>query len=447
MPSAPTGKNPRRLALEILVRVERDKAYANILLDAQLRRQRLPPLDRALATELCYGVLRQRGTIDFLLSTVLDRPLEAVEGEVRNLLRLGAYQLFYLTKIPVYAAVHETVQLAKRTPRTFVNAILRALARRGPLREEEMPEDPIHRGSVWYSHPSWLVKRWLKQLGEEAFELMQANNRIPPVGIGWNPLRGSLDELEQGLARAGAEWEASPWLPHVYRVRHAGNVLTGSFSQRGLFWVMDEAAALVVRLMDPQPGERILDVCAGGGGKSALAAILMENRGEVAALDLSARALRRLEEARRRLGTTIVKPVRGDAREAPGQFRGWADRVLVDAPCTGLGTVRRRPEVRWHRDPADVPRLADLQGEILDGVAGCVRAGGSLVYAVCSREPEEGEEVIAKFLAHHPEYSREGSHPAFFREGRAALLTEGGVATWPHRHDTDGFLAVRLRRH
>jgi 16S rRNA (cytosine967-C5)-methyltransferase len=209
---------------------------------------------------------------------------------------------------------------------------------------------------------------------------------------------------------------------------------------------MDEAAALVVRLLDPQPGERVLDVCAGGGGKATLAAILMENRGEVAALDVSARALWRLQEARRRLGAAIVKPVQGDARAAAGQFRGWADRILVDAPCTGLGTVRRRPEVRWHREPADIPRLAELQGAILDGVASCVCSGGALVYAVCSREPEEGEEVIAKFLARHAEFSCDDSLPAFFLEGGAGLLTDGCVATWPHRHDTDGFFATRLRR-
>lgn len=433
--------------MEILVRVEKDKAYANALLDARLRRQRLSPRDRALATELCYGVLRHRETIDFLLSTVLDRPLDAVEGEVRNLLRLGAYQLFHLTRVPSYAAVDETVHLARRGARAFVNAILRALGRRGPLREDELPAEPASRWSVRYSHPVWLVKRWRKQLGEDACALMDANNRIPPVGIGWNPLRGPLEAFEQRLTRAGVERQASPWLPHAYRVWHAGSLLTEALSKRGAFWVMDEAAALVVRLLDPQPGEQILDVCTGGGGKGTLAAMLMKNRGEVAALDVSPRALGRLEEARRRLGTTIVKPVRGDAREARTRFRGWADRVLVDAPCTGLGTVRRRPEIRWHREPADIPRLAELQGAILEGVADCVRPGGSLVYAVCSREPEEGEEVIAKFLAGHAEFSREGGSPAFFAGDRASLFTEGALATWPHRHDTDGFFAVRLRRH
>ncbi|MGH7381898.1 MAG: 16S rRNA (cytosine(967)-C(5))-methyltransferase RsmB [Candidatus Methylomirabilales bacterium] len=447
MPSSPPGKNPRRLALEILVRVERDKAYANVLLDAWLRRQRLAPRDRGLATELTYGVLRHRGTIDFLLSRVLDRPLQAVDLDVRNLLRLGAYQLFHLTKVPDYAAVHETVRLARRGTGTFVNAILRALARRGPLKEEELPEDPLLADSVRYSHPAWLVERWLKQLGEEARQLMEANNRTPPVAIGWNLLRGSVAELEHLLTRAGAEWEASPWVPNAYRVRHAGNLFAGGGRERGLFWVMDEAAALVVELLDPQPGERVLDVCAGGGGKATLAAMLMENRGEVAALDLSPRALRRLQDGVRRLGTTIVSPVRGDAREAAGHFRKWADRVLVDAPCTGLGTVRRRPEIRWHREPADIARLAELQSAIMDGVADCVRTGGALVYAVCSHEPEEGADVVAQFLTRHPDFSHEDNLPAFFRGARSALVTGGHVATWPHRHGTDGFFVGRLRRH
>lgn len=438
--------NPRRLALELLVRVERDRSYANLLLDARLKRQKLSDRDRALTTELCYGVLRHRGTIDFLLAQVLDRPLAMVDLDVRNLLRLGAYQLFYLTKVPTYAAVHETVRLAGRGTRSYVNAILRAVERRGPLRKEELPEEQVSRLAVRYSHPPWLVERWLKRLGEEALELMKAHNQIPPVGIGWNSLRGTEDELERTLTRAGVEWKASPWLPRVYRVRDAGKLLRGPARDRGLFWVMDEAAALVVHLLDPRPGERILDVCAGGGGKAVLAAGFMENRGEIVALDVNSRALQRLRDGSRRLGARIVKPVKQDARDAAGQFRGWADRVLVDAPCTGLGTVRRRPEIRWHRDPTDIPRLADLQGEILDGVADCVRSRGSLVYAVCSREPEEGEEVIAKFLSRHPEFSCEDTVPSFFREGREALLTRGCVTTWPHRHDTDGFFAVQLRR-
>lgn len=398
-------------------------------------------------TELCYGVLRHRETIDFLLRTVLDRSLEKVEDDVRNLLRLGAYQIVYLSKIPTHAAVHETVGLARRSARSFANAVLRGLVRRGPLREEELPADLVSRWSIQYSHPAWLVERWLKQLGDEAVELMQANNQIPPVGIGWNPLRGSVEEVKQSLTRTGAEWTASPWIPDAYRVRHAGSVLRSALSERGGFWVMDEAGALVVRLLDPQPGERVLDVCAGGGGKATLAAMLMQNRGDIVALDVSPRALRRLQDARRRLGTTIVRPVTGDAREAAEQFRGWADRVLVDAPCTGLGTIRRRPELRWHRAPTDILRLADLQGAILDGAADCVRPGGCLVYAVCSREPEEGEEVVAKFMARRPEFSRDANPPAFFVGVREGLMREGFLATWPHRHGTDGFLAARLRRH
>jgi 16S rRNA (cytosine967-C5)-methyltransferase len=400
-----------------------------------------------LATELTYGVLRHRGTIDFLVSCVLDRPLQTLDLDVRNLLRLGTYQLFYLTKVPGYAAVHETVRLARRGTATFVNAILRTLVRRGPLREEELPEDPVVADSVRYSHPAWLVKRWLKQLGEEARQLMEANNRTPPITIGWNPLRGSVAELEHLLPRARAEWEASPWVPNAYRVRHAGNLLTGGARERGVFWVMDEAAALVVQLLDPQPGERVLDVCAGGGGKATLAAMRMENRGEVAALDSSPRALRRLRDAVRRLGATIVTPVHGDAREATRHFRRWADRVLVDAPCTGLGTVRRRPEIRWHREPADIARLAELQSAIMDGVADCVAPGGALVYAVCSHEPEEGPDIIAKFLARHPDFFHEEHLPVFFQGARSALVTGRHVATWSHRHGTDGFFASRLRRH
>jgi 16S rRNA (cytosine967-C5)-methyltransferase len=439
--------NPRRLALEILTRVERDKAYANLLLDARLRARRLAPRDRALVTELTYGVLRRRGTMDFLLGQVTDRPLERLDPDVRNLLRLGAYQLFSLTRVPAYAAVHETVRLARRGTAAFVNAVLQAMVRRGPLTEEDLPEDQVRRWAIWHSHPSWLVDRWWKEWGEEILDLMQANNRVSPTGIMANPFRGRADALERAFRRTGAAWEPSPWVPQAYRLRHAGGLLLSAERDRGVFWVMDEAAAIVVRLLDPQPGERVLDVCAGGGGKAMMAAVLMKNRGEIIALDQSARALRRLREAGRRLGAAIVQPVQGDARDTAHRFRQWADRVLVDAPCSGLGTVGRRPEIRWHRAPADISRLALLQGAIMDGAADCVRPGGVLVYAVCSHEPEETRDVIVRFVDRHPEFTPDEDPAPFFRGERAVLLAGDAVATWPHRHGTDGFFAVRLRRH
>jgi len=446
----PGRENPRTIALEILQRVEATDAYANLLLDARLRRSRLSVPDRALVTELVYGVLRWRGKLDWILAQVLDRPLHRLDPPVRQILRLGAYQLCCLTRIPDFAAVDEAVSLARRTGGTrhasYINAVLRAVARARSTPEPDPASNPTGYWETVGSHPRWLVERWITRLGAgEAGRLMAANNTVPPVTVLANPLKARDEEVRHALEKAGAQVVAGRWIPGAFCLRGGGSVGNLPGFAAGWFIPMDEAGVFPVLALDVQPGDRVLDACAGGGGKSALVAARIGSQGEVVALDSSPRAIRRLEAARARLGLVTVTPHLGDARTAGAEWPGRFSRVLLDAPCTGLGTIRRRPEIKWRRRPEDLTRAATLQRELLAGVAGAVATSGLLVYSTCSLEPEETDAVVADFLAGHPSFQVEDPGPPL-RERGDLVDGEGYLRSWPQRHETDGFFVARFRR-
>lgn len=438
------------MALDILRRVEATDAYANLLLDARLRRSRLAGPDRALVTELVYGVLRWQGKLDWILAQALDRPLSALDRPVRQALRLGAYQLCCLTRIPDFAAVDEAVRLVRWAGAGrgagYVNAVLRAVARlrKGP--EADLAADPLGYWSSAGSHPRWLAERWIARLGaEEAGQLMAANNAVPPLTVLTNPLTVEAEEVRRAMRAAALEVVDGRWVPGAYSLRGAGGVANLPGFGEGWIIPMDEAGAFPVLALDPEPGHRVLDACAGGGSKSALIAARVGPQGEVVAVDRSPRAMRRLDAVIGRLGLGAVRPHLGDARTAGAQWPGQFTRVLLDAPCTGLGTIRRRPEIRWRRRPEDLVRTAALQRELLAGVAGAVAADGLLVYSTCSLEPEETDAVIAGFLTTHPEFRLEDPRPTVPRV--TDLVDDDGLLrAWPHRHGTDGFFVARLRR-
>lgn len=446
----PRGADPRALALEVLLRVEATGAYANLLMDARLRKSGLTGADRALVTELVYGVLRWRGKLDWILARVLDRPIVTLDHPVRAVLRLGVYQLCCLTRIPDFAAVDEAVRLVRRAgagrSAGYVNAVLRSVARRGQGATPDPSADPVVYWESVGSHPRWLVERWLARLGPEgAGQLMAANNTAPPVTVLANTLTAKTEDVRRALQDAVSDVVPGRWVPGAFSMRGAGSPADLPGFAEGWLIPMDEAGALPVLALDPLPGQRVLDACAGGGSKSALMAARVGSGGEVVALDRSPRAMRRLEAAIRRLGLPAVRPRLADARTAGGEWPGRFPRVLLDAPCTGLGTIRRRPEIRWRRQPEDLHRAAALQRELLEGVAGAVAVDGLLVYSTCSLEPEETDEVIAAFLAAHPEFRLDDPRPAL---AQAAELVDGQghLRTWPHRHGTDGFFVARLHR-
>nr|WP_246560083.1 16S rRNA (cytosine(967)-C(5))-methyltransferase RsmB [Geobacter grbiciae] len=446
-----TRSNPRRTALDILLRVERDRAFAEQLLDRELSLGTLTGPDRGLLTELVYGVLRRQGTLDFLVDAFAASRSGKLERAILVILRLGLYQLFFLDRIPASAAVNESVNLAKAVaPRAagFVNAVLRRADReRDSLPWPDRGADPAAYIAVRHSHPRWLVEQWIEQLGiPEAEELAVAMAEQAPLTIRVNTLKTTREAFMEELAAAGITVEPTVWAPHGVRILSRTAVTTLPGFAEGLFAVQDESSQLAVFFLDPQPGERILDVCAAPGGKATYLAQLMENRGEVLACDISAKKLRLVAEAAARLGIGIIHTMAGDATK-PGVGAGEPpfDRILLDAPCSGFGVIRRNPEGKWWKTPDDLARLAATQRNILAAVAPRLRSGGVLLYSTCSTMVAEDEDVVDDFLSRHEDFVLEDLN-VIFPDFSGQFTGRGHFRSWPHRHGMDGFFAARIRK-
>jgi len=433
----------------VLVRVATTDAFADVLLAERLRAARLGAADSALATRLVYGTLAWQGRLDHHLAGLVRSPLARLEPAVHAALRLGLYQLLFLERVPAYAAVDSSVRLVGRARRAavgLVNAVLRraAAAGRDGLPLPDAAADPLGRMAVEWSHPRWLVERWARDFEtDELVRLLESDNVRGPVSIRANRLRTTRDALRAELAAAGAEAIDGEWAADALVVRRGAARLRATPAWRaGRFAFQGEASQLVAPLLAPAPGARVLDACAAPGGKTAHLAALVGG-GSVVALDVRPAGASRILGEARRLGADAVRALVADARRPP--LAGRFDAVLVDAPCSGLGTLRRHPEVRWRRGPEDITRLAALQREILDGVAPLVRPGGTLVYAVCTLMEEENEDVIRGFLAAWPRFAVDDPSRGVEGRVREALTGDGFLRTLPHRDDLDGFFVARLR--
>jgi 16S rRNA (cytosine967-C5)-methyltransferase len=430
----------------VLERVETDASFADSALDAELTSRRLEPRDAALATELVYGALRWQGYLDWILAPHSRRRLPSLDPRVRVLLRMTAYQIAFLERVPAFAAVNDAVTLAPRSPgvSAFVNAVLRSFARRGAReREPAPPRNPIDALAARCSFPTWIVERWVVRYGrDEAESLMRALNERPPLTLRANRLRITRDELGRRLAdEDGLDSRPTRLAPEGLVVGPGGAPGEWRAFVDGGFAVQDEASMLIARLLAPEPGATVADVCAAPGTKTTHLAELMDNRGRILAFDREPTRLARVGEAAARLGISII-----DAREGPVEslalnFSAACDGVLVDAPCSNLGVLRRNPEVKWRRQPSDIALASQRQREILGSAAAMVRPGGRLVYATCSLEPEENDDVARAFLAAKPEFRLDP--PDDFP---LPLDAGGWLRCLPHRHGTDGFSAVRFRR-
>ena len=439
-------KSAREHALQILRQVEVQGAYVDELLDYARSTSSLTSRDRSLLQELCLGVLRWRGRIDWVLVQFLSPKLAALTPWIRNILRLGVYQLLFMDRIPESAAVDECVKLSKRyghigTVR-LVNGVLRTVARQKEhLVYPDAQADPVRFLSVFYSHPEWMVRRWLERYGfEETKQLCCANNRQPTVSIRVNPFRATLDELIGALREAGIVAHPHPWVPGFAQVEASEGLFDAPSFREGWFQVQDPSAALAVMLLDPQPNDRVLDVCAAPGGKTTHIAERLADRGEVVALDIHASRLKRVRQNADRLGLHIIRTIAVDARKyvADSPF----DRVLVDVPCSGLGVLARRADARWRKSEAHIAELAELQYALLTKASASVKPGGVLVYSTCTIEPEENEAIVERFLR--------ASEGCFALDATASLspdlARDGYIRTFPHRHKMDGVFAAKFKR-
>lgn len=435
--------NARDTALEVLLKMERDGAWSDEGLRRAVSRAGLDSRDAAFCTRLTYGVVQNRTLLDFYLDHWCSQRVSHLEPVVACLLRMGAYQLLFMDKVPPRAALYETVELAKRyKPRAsgMVNAVLRKCLSSKDALPQLTGKDTETRLSVQYSHPHWLVRRFLELLGEEETEaLLRLHNRPVPTVIQTNPLKTTPEALRRELEAAGAVLTPHPGLEGCFYLTGTGDLEHLPAFAEGRCTVQDGAARLAVLAAAPHPGDRILDVCAAPGGKSFAAAMAMANTGDILSCDIHPHKLRRIESGAARLGITCLRTALADGRESHAAWQEQADLVLTDVPCSGLGIIRKKPDIRW-KDPAALAQLPPLQSAILDNASGYVRPGGTLLYSTCTLLPEENGHVTDGFLAAHPEFIKEPFTLPIVGD------CPGDVTLWPHRTGTDGFYICRLRR-
>jgi len=403
--------------------------------------------DHRQILEYVAGVTRWRRWLDFILSQYYKGELEKMEHTLHQILRVGLYDLLFI-HTPEHAALNEAVNLSKKMVRAgaggLVNGILRSVLRNRAALPEPVEEDLAEQLAIRYSHPTWMVEGWLARYGEaDTRALLTWNNERPTYTLRVNTLRTDAETVLARCAALGVMAEPSPLVPDGIRVDGLQTLIRDGVLDEGLCSVQDESAMLVVRLLDPQPGDTVIDLCAAPGGKTYYAAALMGDRGRVIAADAQPERLRRLRTGMRPLGLSIVEPREMDAAEPDRDLAGLGDRVLLDAPCTGLGVLAKRADLRWKRTPEELMRVTALQAELLDAAAGLVKPGGVLVYSTCTIEPEENERQIEGFLKRHPEYSLE---PAGGFVPGAVVSPEGYLASLPQHHGIDGAFGGRMRR-
>ena len=450
--SARHAASGRLLALQTLLAVERETCFAEDAFAKCAAHAKLSHEDQALAFELVYGVLRHRATLDWQLNAVASRPVHRMPAVVAAILRLGAYQMRYLDRIPVSAAVNEAVKLAKgvkgRDWTGVVNGILRNV-NRTEVEWPDMAQDPVNGLSVTYSCPDWLTRRWIDRWGLETAEAMCRHTvTIPPLTLRTNVLRCSREQLEARLGEEGYTVSRTPVSPEGLILEKCGSLQALPVLQEGWCYVEDEAAQLVPLLLDVQPGQRVLDACAAPGGKCSHLAALMRNQGEIVATDPEPQRLKRLQSNLDTLGVTCVETVRisHEADRDTSWVHDQFDRILVDAPCSGLGVLRRHPEAKWQKTASQLDRHAERQSGILERVSPYLRPGGILVYSACSTEPEETTQVVSRFCQDHPEFCRESSAGWLPPHAHSLTNPDGDFLTSGFRYNMDGFFAARLRR-
>lgn len=456
-PSATRPSPARRAAFEILRRVELEDAYASSLLVATA--EELRPDDRALCHELVLGVLRRRLWLDTALQHFANRRIESLDLPVIVALRMGLYQLRFLERIPPSAAVNESVNLARtarvRSAAGFINAVLRRATREPDYDPATDIADPVEKLAIETSHPQWLIQRWVENIGfDEAAALAQANNEAAPVAFRLTSkalkTKNRSEQIIGELEAAGAKVSPSRVAPDAWRVishgtvrdperANAGAVLR-RLSRDGLIYFQDEASQLVAHLLGVRAGDRVLDVSAAPGSKTTQIAAL-QPEATIVAGDLYEHRVRTLRELAKIQGADFIRLVVHDATVDLPFADASFDRVLVDAPCSGTGTLRHNPEIRWRLKPVDISELASKQKRILANAAAMVGRGGLILYSTCAAEPDENEEVVRDFIKSHPDF-----HPAPLAASPDLLTDTGAIRTWPHRHDVDGFFIMAFRR-
>jgi 16S rRNA (cytosine967-C5)-methyltransferase len=421
--------NPRRAALEVLIKLDKQRSNSSLLLQETLRKV-ADPGHRGLITDLVLGTLRWRGRLRFLIQSFSKRSIDRLDQAIGLILQLGLYQLLY-TDVPHHAVIHETVELCRKmklsSAASFVNAILRSVQKQLSNLPEPPDSNPASYLSIRFSHPEWIVRRWMSRLGlEETMLLLEINNQVAPVYIRSNELVGTTSEMVSHLLEEGIRVGATEFGPGILRVLEGVAQKTQSFA-RGEFYIQDAGVEMLGNSINPQPGSEILEVASAPGGKTFQLAVRMQDQGSIVSVDSDIQRMKIWKENITRLKISCAVPVVLDARSMALQRKFHA--VVVDAPCSSLGILRRHPEIKWWREEKDLSSFQKLQLEILSAGASHVRGGGMLFYSVCSFEPEETSHVVERFLIEHAEFQQEQS-----------------LTLLPHRDHTDGFFLAAFRQ-
>lgn len=441
----------RRNILEVLIRVEKDSGFSHLLLNQEINAKTLSSKDEALFTQIVYGTLERKLTLDYYLKQFID-PNKKIEAWVKILLRMSLYQMIYLDKVPDHAVIHEAVEIAKkkghRGIQGFVNGVLRSVQRNGVADLSEIGQ-PLERLSIETSHPLWLVEHWVNQYGFETTEaICRANLKKKPIAVRVQPLKASRDTVMQQLEKEGFDVQASELSEQGIIIRK-GNILTSELFQKGLLTIQDQSSMLVGEMIKADPGMTVLDSCSAPGGKATHIAEKMQNIGMIHAHDIHKKKVKLISEKAKTLGLTIIQAEQGDARKLKSKYQEVEfDRILVDAPCSGLGVIGSKPEIKYEKSLEDIDRLHVIQLDILNSVAGLLKAGGLMIYSTCTIEKAENEQVVEEFLRMNPNFEIDR---LFFNELPETLqaslgITNYGLQLFPHTHQTDGFFLSRLKK-
>lgn len=450
----------RDVALNVLTDVEVEGSYSNLKLNQALIQANLERSDAGLATELVYGTMAHLNTIDYFLDQLVTKGVQKLQPWVRSLLRMSFYQLYYLDRIPAHAAVNEAVNIAKQRGHQgvsgMINGVLRSVIRQ--LDELSIPEGlpAAQRISLQYSHPQWMVKRWIKQYGEETTEqICMSNNEPPAVSVRVNTFRISREEMMRTLNEAGYYAQPSAVAPDGILVGGSGNMALTDWYRDGLISIQDESSMLVAEAVQPQPGMNVLDCCAAPGGKTAHMAEKMKDQGRIVANDIHDHKRKLIDDQAERLHLNVIETAIGDALTLVDRYPAASfDRILLDAPCSGLGVIRRKPDLKWNKSPQDIQDISELQQQLIQQVSTLLKPGGILVYSTCTIEYSENEYVVRRFLEHNSDFEPADTPLNPLKEaaqqrgssGKKSNESSIGLQILPHDYHSDGFYIAALRR-
>lgn len=443
---------PRETALKILYDVNENGAYSNISINKHLHGSQLRDIDRAFITDIVYGTVKWRLTIDWIINQFSSVKVKKISPWILNILRLGIYQLLYMEKVPASAACNESVNLSRKyghqAASRYVNGVLRNIARnRMDIRYPDKNIEFEKYLSVKYSHPEWMITKWVRLYGRDfTEELLESNNEIPDFSVRVNTLKISREQLLEELKRSGMVACEGKYVDEAVVIMNPSSVSKLEVFRKGYIQVQDESSMLVAKILDPKPGEYIMDVCSAPGGKATHIAQLMNNIGTIVARDIHEHKIKLINDSAKRLGINIIKTEIFDASKIDTGSIEKADRVLVDAPCTGLGIIRRKPDIKWSKDAESTKEITELQSNILNKASKYVKPNGVLVYSTCTINSEENIDVVRNFLEENKEF-----YPVDFSEELPVGINktsacEGYIQLYQNVDKIDGFFIAKMKK-